>query len=154
MQRHAEVAVGVVHGGEERANLDAKARFLQDFPPNRLLKRLARLALAPGELPEAAEHGGHRPLGDQELASAPDQADGDVEVWDGFLPGHSGELALLAEAERFAEVGDGAGVAGRGVRRADGRAQLHHRLVEVARPRVGQGAFCLSLGLPAGRLRG
>jgi hypothetical protein len=105
------------------------------------------------ELPEPAEQALRCAAGEEDLTIAlcPQRDPLEQrELVDTLPPGHHRELVLAAEGAGAAERGrQRAGQARRGPRRADGGAELHEALVEVAGSAVrGQGGHDLASALP------
>jgi hypothetical protein len=109
---------------------------LPQQPPETAGRRLAGTELPARELPEAAEEPSRRPADREEAAPAPEQR-GDALDRPGRGPRspHRQRLGLAALAGA-AGAGDGAVRAARAAWLADGGAELHQRLVQVAGARA------------------
>ena len=66
VQRDAEVGIGVAHGADLLSDSDLDAQFFADFAVQTVWQGFARLALAAGKLPQAAEHAVQRALRDED----------------------------------------------------------------------------------------
>ena len=132
MQPYAEVRVGVFDDADLSAGLDDDVQFLFGLADDGRGELFAAEAFAAGEFPQAAEEAFGFAFVDEELAGFPDQADGDdlQRELGGFFA--DGEFVLQAAGAGNAVLSDRAGQAQRISRKANGCAQFHHRLVEVA----------------------
>ncbi len=76
---HGFLGVGVSQTLHQFAHRDLNAQFFPQLPDQAFLKRLIRLAFAPGELPQATEMRLGVALRNQELAATKDQTGSDIE---------------------------------------------------------------------------
>jgi len=133
VQGDAEVGVGVAQDGEGAENVGLDAQFLAEFAPETCLGGLARLDLAAGELPEAAEKAFGLAAVNEDSAGVADDADGAFDVRQGFAARGARQAALLAARAGGAAAAQRTGRAEGIARQADCGAEFHQRLVEVPR---------------------
>lgn len=126
------MSVSVPVDAERLAHLDLGGQLLADLAPQPFRQALARLQLAAGEFPHAAQQTAGRSLGHQHLPISVDHRSRHLVMRDGRASLFDRALLLDAQSARRAQVFQRAvGAIGR-ARRADARAQVHQRLVVIA----------------------
>jgi len=130
-----KMRVGVIHGCDGSPDAHPDTQLLANVPAQARWQALAWILFPTGKFPKPPQQALIRPPGDQHLAAVvPDEAGGDLAVWDRTPLSGYGQDILQSALIGPAAVLDGAKPTRGFLGRANSCPQVHETLVESSRP--------------------
>ena len=130
-----KMRIGVIHGCDGSSDAHLNTQLLANVPAQALWQALAWILFPTGKFPKPPQQALIRSPGDQHLAAVvPDEAGGDLAVWDRTPLSGYGQDILQSALIGPAAVLDGAKPARGFLGRANSCPQVHEALVESPGP--------------------